>query len=192
MERADFADSLELIRRARGGDQRALGTVLERYRGRLLDRVRLMMGERARREAESGDFLHEVFARVLEHFDGASIADEKQFLRWATAIARNRIRDRVRRRRERVLDSLSATLSGDVHVDRDAPSPSSEADLNNRVHVLVEALEQLDDEARRVIEMHVFDGLSFQAMADTLGWAKTTVRERYDRALVELGRRVRG
>lgn len=188
---ADFDESLELIRRARGGDREALQEVLVRYRERLLARVRLMMGERARLVADSGDFLQEALVRVFERFDGANIADEKHFLRWLTSIARNKIRDSVRRPRERALESLSATLAGDGLPDAELASPASVAGRNERLHVLVEALEALDAPGRQIVELHAFEGLSFEVAANRLGLSKTTVRDRYHRALVALGRSVR-
>lgn len=182
-----FSDSLELLARAKLGDGEALQALLGRFRDRLLARIRLMMGPRAQRVAESGDFLQEVFAEVLEGFRRFELRDERSFMRWMTAIARNSIRDSVRRRRERAFESLSDSVAAEAESDRDTPSPVSQADLNDKLCRLAEALEELEEAQRELIAMRDLEGMTFQAIADHLGCSKNGARLQYNRALVALG-----
>ena len=178
---------MELLLRAKDGDGGALEEVLERYRDRLLSRIRLMMGGAAKRVAESGDFLQGVFTEVLDRFPDFEIRDEKSFLRWMTAIARNSIRDSTRKRRERRFESLSDSLFARVESDQDTPSPPSQADLNDKLFRLAEAIEELELDHREVIALRDLDDLPFHVIGERLGCSKSGARLLYNRALVALG-----
>ncbi|MFH0947294.1 MAG: sigma factor, partial [Planctomycetota bacterium] len=119
-------DSMELIRRAQESDQAALGELLERYGDRLLGRIRLMMGDRARRVADSMDFLNGMFVQVIQGLDRFEIRDEQAFLRWATQIARNNIRDGVRKKRETAFLTFSVSSPGEPPGEVDQRSPGSD------------------------------------------------------------------
>lgn len=161
--------SIELIQRAQQGDRTALDALLDRYRERLLQRIRLMMGDPARRVAESGDFLQAMFVDVAEGLERFEVRDEQAFLRWATQIARNRIRDRVRKKREKAFESFSQSgLFGNA-VPAEQRSPLSAAGFNEDSHRLLEALEQLSDEYRRVIELRDFEGMPHREIAERMG-----------------------
>ena len=70
-------------------------------RDRLLSRIRLLMGPGARRQAESGDFLGDVLVATLRARPDLEPKPSEELLRWMTAVARNRIRVDVRKKRER-------------------------------------------------------------------------------------------
>ena len=185
-------DSLELARRATQGDAVAFHALLERYRERLLERIRFLMGPGARRAAESGDFLQGVFVEALESFgDERRVRDERCFMRWLTVIARNNIHDAVRRDRERAVESFSAVWTGGGQDDR-ARSPSSAAEFNEDVHRLVEALEDLEPRHRQVIELRSVEGLRFREVARRLGRSEDAARMLYRRSLLRLGERLNG
>jgi RNA polymerase sigma factor (sigma-70 family) len=185
-ENAGFSDTLELLNRARGGDSHALGAVLDRYRQPLLDRIRLMMGERARRAAESGDFLQGTFLEVVRAVERFEARDERAFLRWMTTIARNKIRSALRERRENALSHLSASLT---HADGDGHAPASAQFGTEPELRLIEALESLPDDLRTVIELHDLEGLSFQDAGKALGVSLYGVRRLHAKALIALAER---
>jgi RNA polymerase sigma-70 factor (ECF subfamily) len=183
-------DSIELARQASAGDEVAFRTLLERYRPRLLERVRLVMGTGARRAAESEDFLHGVLVEALEHYErGGRLRDDRAFLRWLTVIARNKIQDSLRRDRERAVESFSESWLGGRHAggERD---PTDEAELRESVHLLVEALEGMEEHHRRVIELRALEGLSFREVSRRLGRREDATRMLYRRSLARLGRRL--
>jgi RNA polymerase sigma-70 factor (ECF subfamily) len=179
-------ETLELLRSAREGDERSLNELLARYQGRLLERIRLMMGEQARRAAESSDFLQETLLDVAKGLDKTSIEDEGQLLRWMTEVARNNIRGEIRRTRERSFDTFSTLLAGGSPTD-DGPGPASEIAHREEQHRLAECLEQLPDDHRRVLELRHFEALSFEEIAPRLNRSANAVQLLHTRALVRLG-----
>ena len=177
-------DSIELLRRARGGDPRSLGVVLARFRPALLERIRWMMGPEARRVADSGDFLQGVFAAVLRDLDGRSPEDEEGLLRWMTAVARNDIRDSVRRRREEAFDSLSTLLA-----ERGGTAtPASHVAHQERLHRLAGALERLDEKLKTVLELRVFDDARFREIGERVGCDEAHARYLFNKALIAVSR----
>ena len=176
--------------RARRGDAEARALLLERWRPRLLVRIRMMLGERARRHAESGDLLQSTLVKALERFDAESFADEGHVLRWMTTVARNDIRDLAGKQRERALESLSESWHASAHPDASTPSPVSAADREERLMHLMEALEQLDEGERAVIELRDLEGLTFAEIGARLGWSDDRARLTHLRALSRLGQLV--
>jgi len=178
--------TLQLLRSAKAGDKRSFDELLARYQGRLLERIRLMMGERARLAAESSDFLQETLLDVARGFDAAAIETEAQLLRWMTEVARNNIRDEVRRARERRFDTFSSLLVEDGSPPSGA-SPAGAAVRREELHRLAECLEELPQDHRRVLELRHFEGQSFEEVARHMGRSANAVQLLHTRALVRLG-----
>jgi RNA polymerase sigma-70 factor (ECF subfamily) len=185
--REDSIDgSADLLLRAAQGDEEARSTLLARCHPRLLRRIRLMMGDQARRVAESVDFVQDVLIEAIEAVDPSKVRDEQHLLRWMTAVARNKVRDSARRRRERVFESLSiSTIRGP---ERTGASPPSRAERQEYMELLADALEQLTPDHRRVIELRDLEGLRFHQIAEAMGRSEDAVQTLHMRAMMSLGR----
>ncbi|MFO1050837.1 MAG: sigma-70 family RNA polymerase sigma factor [Planctomycetota bacterium] len=184
----EFEDTLELIRGLRDVAEDSLASLADRYRGVLLQRVRLMMGSDARRVADSSDFLQGLFLEMARDFDRRGPMDEAGFLRWATAIARNNIRDEVRRRRETALDRFASSLDWRPALgDASSTAPLDRIERREQVELLVEALTRLSEDHQQVIELRHFEGLSFAELGRRMGRSENAVQILHTRALVRLG-----
>lgn len=183
--RDDPSSARDLLGAARRGDRGARDRLIERHRDRLLGRIRLMMGENARRVAESVDFLQGVMLEVTRDLGEADLRDDAAFLRWATGVARNNIRDAVRRKHERAFASFSATLADPAAADR---GPATNALRDEDLHRLAEAMEGLDDEYRQVLELRHFEGLRFAEIGQRMGRSDAAAQMLHTRALARLGR----
>lgn len=190
MTEAPDLDTPELLSRARGGDRTSLEQLLRRYRPELLTRIRLMMGEDARTAAESGDFLQGALVEVLQDLSRYELKDELAFLRWATHIARNNIRDEVRRRREKALQSFvsgSGLFTPGRPGRESAETPSHCVVRAEQLELLIDALTYLRDGYQRVIELHWFEGLSFAEVGRRMERSEDAARMLHARALIRLG-----
>jgi RNA polymerase sigma-70 factor (ECF subfamily) len=182
-----FADTVELLLNAQQGDTACLDAVVQRYRQRMLDRIRLMMGRSARRAAESADFLQAVIADIVANLHKLELRDERTFLRWAMRIARNNIRDSARKRREeRFADLARSTVDGCIVDEREAGplDVTANQELSER---LLEALEKLSPDHQLVIELRDFEGLPFAAIGRQMGRSENAVQTLHTRALIKLG-----
>jgi RNA polymerase sigma-70 factor (ECF subfamily) len=185
-------DVRDLLERARDGDHQALEDVLARYRPPLRERIRVLMGPGARRVADSEDFVQEALIEVLQALERYRIRDERSFLRWATQIARNNIRDQVRRRHEQVVASFTSQLLGE-EAGTGAKTPSGEAALGEDVLRMFEALERLRPMDRLVLELRDLQGLPYSDIAAQLDHATVeAVIKRHARAMRRLSRILAG
>jgi RNA polymerase sigma-70 factor (ECF subfamily) len=189
---ASFDDTIELVRVARQGERAGLDAIVVRYREILLQRIRLLMGPEARQAADSNDFLQGLFLEIVTDFERRGPQDEKEFLRWATAVARNNIRDGVRRRREMAVDRFASSLDWQP-VLGNAPlaSPAANAEREEQVERLCEAMTKLREDDRSVIELRHFEGLSFAEIGQRLGRSENAAQILHTRALVKLGELLR-
>lgn len=146
-----------------------------------------MMGDEARRSAESGDFLQGLWVEVLKRPEQMPREDESAQLRWLTAVARNNIRDAVRKRREQALLALSSSFlpAGDP------ATPLSNAVHDENVVRLAECIEQLLPDHQLVIELRSLEGLSFREVGQRMERGEDAARKLYARAILGLGQRLR-
>ncbi len=154
---------------------------IERCQDRLLVRIRWMMGEPARRIAESQDFLGDVVARLLGELAAVEIRDDDHFLALATRMARHLIIDRVRRPRVRAFESFSQSV---LLV---APTEANHGEELERVFT---ALEQMEPDHQRVIELRGFEQLSFREIGARMARSERAAQMLHARAMLRLGRRL--
>ena len=121
--------------------------------------------------ASAEDAIQQVFALLLRH--SGSIENETHYLRRAV---RNEcysmLRGRVRRKEEPSRPLLEPVASEGV----------SQAERL----ALEGAIRQLPPEQREVVHLHVFEGWTFQEVADACGESINTVASRYRYALARL------
>ncbi|MBK8977481.1 MAG: sigma-70 family RNA polymerase sigma factor [Planctomycetes bacterium] len=180
-----FPDHIALLRAACAGDCAAQDQLVLRFRGPLLERIRIMLGPDARRSAESSDFVQGVFVDVLRDLGRLGSVDERSFLRWATRIARNNILDATRRRHERALSAFASSF--DVAGEGGAASPVDAAAHREQIERLVDALTALRPDDRAVLELRHFEGLGFAEIGSRMGRSENAVQLLHTRALIRLG-----
>ncbi|MCB9919123.1 MAG: sigma-70 family RNA polymerase sigma factor [Planctomycetes bacterium] len=179
----DFDWTQAKLERAKQGDGGAMRELLEVYNKPLLLRVRTMMGPRARQHAETGDFVQETILAALKRLDSVDLASSRAFLAWLTTIARHRIIDSVRKKYEDSFTEFATTMLGSSN-----ERPSQHAIHHEELDRLALALESLDADRRRVIELRNFEGLTFGAIARELDRSENAVQLLHARAVSELGR----
>lgn len=153
-------------------------------RERLLFRIRQLMGAEVRRGTDSVDVLHGVLSRALEARP-SDPRDSSSFLRWLTALARHRIVDEVRRRREETFEGAVCE-----RVPSTSPSITSCLSMRETARRMLTALDELDPVHRRVIELRCLEELPWLCIAAKLGRSEEAVRKLYHRSLLQLGRRL--
>lgn len=174
---SDPADR-DLISAAASGDDRAIGSLYDRYGGVVFAVAYRIVGQRA----DAEEVVIEAFAqawREAKRFEAArgSVAG------WLTMIARSRALDMVRARvrRERITASAAAdrpdVSPGMSEWRPDALVALGDAERRTRVK---EALALLSPPQREAIELAYFEGLSQSEIAERLkqplGTVKTRVR----------------
>jgi RNA polymerase sigma-70 factor, ECF subfamily len=138
----------------------------------------------ARHEADTRDLLQELFVKVAkrpELFDG--VRDERAFL---LRLAHNLAIDLIRRRgtREKHCEQLA---------NEPAPifAPASEPDERAFREALSSALGEIPSDQRAVIHLKLWEGLTFEQIAELLGIPLNTAASRYRYGLDKLRERLR-
>lgn len=194
-------ETVWLLQRWHSGDRAALDALLRKHLPKLEEFVSSNLKselQALRREGEARDLVQITAARVLEYVPAFVPEDGAQFQRLLRTFVRNEIKNLLRaprtaRRmpdRERDEDPVL-----DLRSSRTSMIPDRAAQRNerhSRARALVRmALEFLDDEVRRIVEMRQFGELGWDQIAAELDLQPDTVRMRYSRALPRLANHVR-
>ena len=158
----------ELIERARAGDAPAAADLVAQTYERIFAFFRRLAGN----EADARDLTQKTFAKVWRSL--GSYRARSSVSTWMHGIGYHVYADW--RRRENRLEAKSdewweaCAAAG--------PSPfedAAERDLAGHLYALVE---QLPEEARELVHLHYYQGLSLQECAEVLGVAASTVKYR--------------
>ncbi len=152
---------------------------VEDYRDYLLLLVRLQMGSRLRAKVDASDVVQQAILHAHERRAQFRGATEGEWQAWLRVILANALATMVRRydaqarnpRRERSLEAeLERSSSGlEGLLAADLTSPSERAVRGEELLRLADALAQLPDDQRRVVELHYLKGLTVADVADQIG-----------------------
>jgi RNA polymerase sigma-70 factor (ECF subfamily) len=193
------ADPGDLIRRARAGDDAALGSLLERYRAYLALLARLQIDRRLQGKADPADLVQETFLEAHRGFPRFRGQSEAELAAWLRRILAAVVVDLVRRflRAKRRDVRLERELAEDVDQSSRvlgqalaAPhsTPSQQAVRREQDVLLAEALGQLPEDYREVLILHHLEGLSHPDIARRMGRTVDSVKNLWARALARLRR----
>jgi RNA polymerase sigma factor (sigma-70 family) len=164
-----------------------ISAVVVRERSKLGNFIRRRVGD----AAESEDILQDVFCEFVEEYRLPEPIE--QVSAWLYRVARNRIIDRFRKKKEVTLDE--SDLDDEYRLDLALPSPEAgpEAEYERALllDALDEALDDLPDEQREVFVAHELEGRSFKEMAAHSGVALNTLLSRKRYAVLALRERLR-
>jgi len=162
-------------------------TVL-RERSRLGNFIR----RRVRDPAEAEDILQDVFHQFVEAY--RLPAPIEQASAWLYRVARFRIIDRFRKKKEQALSGEGEVDDEDCRLDLALPSIEAGPEAAYARSVLLAALEQALDELpenqREVFVAHELDGWSFKEMAAESGVSINTLLARKRYAVLHLRARL--
>ncbi|MDX1925667.1 MAG: sigma-70 family RNA polymerase sigma factor [Pirellulaceae bacterium] len=167
------------IDRVLDGDSAAYAELVERYQRRLMGLLAHACG--SHHEAE--DLAQETFARAyrkLHLFSG-----ESQFYTWLCRVAMNLLVSQRRRKRvENHLPREGYEVALSTMGSNDGAEDALE--LSEMQMQVRQAIAMLDIERRTVVLLRDFDGMDYEAIAETLEIPVGTVRSRLHRARLEL------
>ena len=166
-----------LVEAARAGDPEAFGLLFDHYHGP----VHRYVAARVGRPSDAEDLTQLVFVKALEalpRYEARGIP----FGGWLFRLARNAIIDQIRTRRDHL--PLVTALTRET----DDAGPEATAALRDDLDQVAQALTELTDDQREVIELRFFAGLSVLETAVAMGRQEGTVRGLQFRAIAALRR----
>ncbi len=184
-------DDLTLVRRARSGDQRAFGLLVERYQKKVYAVALGMVKD----PEEALDVSQEAFVKVHRYLD--RFKGDSSFYTWLYRITTNTCIDVLRRRGINSSDSveyddtvqmdLSEANLGLLSSQVDT-SPARSALRRELGEKLEEALGQLPEKHRAILLLRELEGMSYEDLARTLDIPKGTVMSRLFHARAKVQR----
>ena len=178
----DSPDRLaDLLSRSASGDEQAWREVLGLY----ARRVYAMARSRCRRDDLAEEITQSVFATVAEKLCSPDLpggyTDHGRFEAWLFRVTMNRVRDEMRRQARHARPTDPSGFDSVESPREDAAGPDA-SDLGR----LREALNELSDADREVVELRHHGQLSFKTMAAMLNEPVGTLLARHHRALRKL------
>jgi RNA polymerase sigma-70 factor (ECF subfamily) len=185
-ERMDAVSELDLIKRARQGDEGAMGALYARHAPPL---YRLAYGLLGNHE-DSEEVVQDALAYALGRLDDYDV-EKSAFRTWLHTITVSRCRNK-RRRRWLPTTVLSDWLrrGGDAHAPVVGPEGRLLADENTRQ--VREALDKLSDKVREVVVLRYWGGHSVPEIARIVGCPTPTAQSRLRLAHEQMERHLHG
>lgn len=174
-----LGEDLGVIARVLDGDSAAFEELVGKYERRLLGLLLHACGDRTLAE----DMAQEAFARAYRKLN--LFAGQAQFYTWLAKIAMNLLASSQRKKRiENQVNREGFEVAMDS-VGGDA-QPEQQLEQTEMQRSVRAAIAMLDEERRAVLLLRDFDGLDYEAIAETLEIPVGTVRSRLHRARLEL------
>ncbi len=167
-DRSEVSDE-DLVRRARDGDEAALGALVRRHSDAVYRVALSIAGDPDLAQDVSQDAFLKAF-RALRGFRG-----DAAFRTWLLTIAANTARGALRqqgRRRETDFDSAPPLAS-------EAKAPDENAELSTESLRARSALARLPEKQRLSIQLRVDEGLSFREIGEVIGSTEGAARVNY-------------
>ncbi len=161
-----------LVERARTGDGDSFTELCRRYYPAIVAIAQAILGDRHLAE----DAAQQALAKAALNLHRLRKAG--QFGSWLAAICRHAAYD-VARTNRRLADRQETTVEA-VEIQADDAGPA-----------VRRALEQLEPQAREVIYLRFYDGLSYERIGEVLGISEQAINGRLRRAKKELAKHLR-
>jgi RNA polymerase sigma-70 factor (ECF subfamily) len=164
------SDDLALVRRMAAGEADALAELYDRYAPVLLAVGRRILGE----AGEADEILQEAFLQAwkqAERYDSG----RSSVSTWLVLLARSRALDRFRSRDARDRARIAAEREPQPNTSSGADDNVLHAERRRRVR---DALAELPEEQRQVVELAFYEGLSQTEIATRTGAPLGTVKTR--------------
>ncbi len=184
-------EDYDLVARALGGDQAAYTRLRDKY----WRSIEAMLSRMIRNKSDAEDLTQEAFIKAFNSLH--TFNTDYAFSTWLYKIASNNCIDYLRKRRLKTvsMDAPVQTRDGEMQmelVDVNAVQPDIPLTSAERTAVLVEAIKNLPEKYRIVIELRHTQEMEYADIAEKLNLPLGTVKAHLFRARALLLKRLRG
>lgn len=189
----------QLLSRARHGDQKAIGQLLEKYRGRLRRVIRLRLDRRLQARLDPSDILQEAYLDALRRLDAYLAKPTMPFYLWLRFLVCQKLhalhghhfsaKKRDARREVRIVHGAAPEATSEAIAAlalRSTSTPSEKAERAGKRALIVKALSRMEGMDREVLAMRHFEELTNAETAQVLGIKPSAASKRYLRAAKRL------
>jgi len=202
---------IELLSRARAGETDALGELCSLYRNYLRMIVRTGLGPRLRERLELSDVVQEALVEVVRQFPQFTGQNEAALVGWLRRLVGQKLADLGRYHSRTKRTGAGTTFPLDAPFDPGGQvqagdgggrlldmlslsqtSPSEVASRRELIVLLADALAELPEQEADILWLHHAEGLSFEAIGESMGLSRKSARGIWARGLKRLKRTLEG
>ena len=169
-----------LVKRAIGGDERAIKGIMRRYKNPVAQIVYKLVRDRGQIE----DLTQEVFIKAFQHLGDFDY--QHQFASWLFKITNNHCIDYIRKKRLSVYSIDDQVKTDDGEITYEIPDSTYEPDLNllreQKSKIIRQAIDSLPKKYREVILLRHREELSYEEIAEKTGLPVNTIKVQLFRA----------
>ncbi|HNV98052.1 MAG TPA: sigma-70 family RNA polymerase sigma factor [Chitinophagales bacterium] len=173
-------NDLELVERARSGDQRAYASLMEQYR----ETINYMILKMVHNRDDADDLTIEAFSKAFLQLE--KYTPDFAFSTWLFKIAVNNAIDHIRKKRLKTLsiddDNDESTRLVFTNIRNTHPNPEEKYIRDQRATILRAILDELNPKYKALVELRYFDELSYEEIAEKLNMPLGTVKAQLFRA----------
>lgn len=167
---------MELVERAKGGDQKAYAKLLSRYRNTIYFMLLKMVGSKV----DADDLTIEAFGKAFRNIELYS--PKYAFSTWLFKIASNNSIDFLRRKRCKLVsidqdpDDKEDGAPRQISVSSDDPDPSESMIKSQTAEAVRAVVDKLKPRYKTLVELRYFKELSYEEIAQQLQIPLGTVK----------------
>ena len=179
-------DDQQLITIYLTGDNKAFETLLLRHKNRIFRFILMKIKDRDLAD----DIFQETFVKIINTLQLGKYNEEGKFLPWAMRIAHNLVIDHFRKTSKVRMISESSSFSEDYSIfnilsngEENTLETMTRTELENQ---MVDLIDHLPETQREIIQMRIFQDLSFKDIAEMENISINTALGRMRYALMNL------
>jgi RNA polymerase sigma-70 factor, ECF subfamily len=183
MATTQLPDAL-LVRQYIEGNEDSLAVLINRHQSKIYGFIYSKVLDRD----SSDDIFQDTFIKVIKTLKGNSYNEEGKFLPWVMRIAHNLIIDTFRKNKKMPMYRETEEFSIFSIMSDNTPNIESRIITQQVETDLLKLLNELPDDQKEVVEMRMYQDLSFKEIADLTGVSINTALGRMRYALMNLRR----
>jgi RNA polymerase sigma-70 factor, ECF subfamily len=173
-----------LVRQYIDGNENSLSVLIERHKSKIYGFIYSKVQDRDL----SDDVFQDTFIKVIKTLRTNSYNEEGKFLPWVMRIAHNLIVDTYRKNKKMPLHRETEEFSIFSIMTDSSPNIENQIITQQIEKDLIKLIDELPDDQREVLEMRMYQDLSFKEIADSTGVSINTALGRMRYALMNLRR----
>lgn len=171
-----------LVKNYVGGDENALAVLIKRHQSKLYGFIYSKVTDRD----IADDIFQDTFIKVIRTLKSNSYNEEGKFLPWVMRISHNLIVDHFRKNKKMPMYRETEEFSIFSIMTDNSPNVENRIITEQVENDLQRLIEELPDDQKEVLQMRIYQDLSFKEIADLTGVSINTALGRMRYALMNL------
>ncbi|MCO6148856.1 RNA polymerase sigma factor [Flavobacterium sp. NRK1] len=171
-----------LVKNYVDGDENALATLINRHQSKIYGFIYSKVTDRD----ISDDIFQDTFIKVIKTLKSNSYNEEGKFLPWVMRISHNLIVDHFRRNKKMPMFRETEEFSIFSIMTDNSPNVENRIITEQVENDLQRLIEELPEDQKEVLQMRIYQDLSFKEIADLTGVSINTALGRMRYALMNL------